>query len=149
MLFPDLDRKLFPAYEPPDFSPAGRVIACILLTLILAGPFLFFMVLFTPFLIEILPMPGMPGDGQSWFAVHAWAAREFWPVVAMVTGFALYESVVQLLRLEPHAFLRPWALVLKMFAIVVISNFGFGAWSIIPLVAILEFPEDFISRYGG
>lgn len=141
LLFPDLDRKFFPDHEPPDFTPVGRFGACIGVTAIFAGPFLMFMLGFVAWLIETLPLPGMP---VGWFAAQAWAIREFWPIVLMVTALALYESVVQLLALKPDAFFRPYALILKMLAIVVISNFGFGWWSIFPIVAILQFPEDFI-----
>ena len=32
--------------------------------------------------------------------------------------------------------------------LVVVSNFGYATWTIIPLVAILQAPEDFITRWA-
>ena len=42
LLFPSLDRKLFPAYEPPEFTLVGRIFACVFATLVFVGPFLLF-----------------------------------------------------------------------------------------------------------
>lgn len=149
LLFPGLDKKLFPNHEPPDFTIFGRVFACLFLLLLLIGPFLFFMALFTPFMIEAVVVEGMPSADQPWPAFYLWAAREFWFLVAVTTASVLYESTVRLIRLDNSAFFRPWALVVKMFLIVVLSNFGYAAWTIIPLVAILQIPEGFITRWGG
>jgi len=148
LLFPSLDKKLFPTFEPPDFTFIGRIFAVLFLTAILIGPFLFFMLLFTPFLIEMAPIEGMPAADQPWLAFHAWAVKEFAVIVAIITILALAESAYRLVKLDNSAFFRPWALVLKMFAVVVVLNFGFATWTIIPLVAIVQFPEDFITRWG-
>jgi hypothetical protein len=101
-----------------------------------------------PFLIERLPIEGMPATDQPWLVFQLWALKEFLWMVVLVTLLALAESIYRLIKLDGSAFFRPWALVVKMFAVVVVSNFGFATWTIIPLVAILQVPEDFITRWA-
>ena len=107
------------------------------------------MLLFTPFLIERVVIDGMPSAGSPWLAYHAWALREFGVIVAIITVFAVAESAWRLARLDSSAFFRPWALVVKMFAVAFLSNFGYAGWTILPLTAIVMFPEDFITRWGN
>ena len=146
LLFPSLDRKLFPNHEPPDFTLVGRVFAVLFIGLVLIGPFLFTMMLFTPFLVERVVIEGMPAADQPWLAFHLWALREFSVIVTIITVFAVAESAYRLVKLDSTAFFRPWALVLKMFFVVVVSNFGYATWTVVPLVAIVQLPEDFVMK---
>ncbi len=125
-----------------------RVFAGLLGTALYIGIFLFFMSLFTPGLIKQVVIEGMPAADHSWLTFQLWALQEFWQFVLITTLFAVHESTTSLIRLEPIAFLRPWALIAKMFVIMIIANFSYSAWAIVPLVAVLQFPEDFITRYA-
>ncbi len=146
LLVPALERKLFPDYPEVEFSAAGRLFAAVFLLAILAGPFLLFMSAFTPFLAEAFAVEGMPAR-TNWLPTYWWwALREFWLMVAIFTGFSLYENALQIFRGNAMPFMRPWMLVLKMFVIVFLANFGLGTWGVIPLVALLQLPEETMAR---
>lgn len=146
LFFPALERKLFPEYPEVEFSKAGRVLAAVFLLAILAGPFMLFMGAFTPFLAEAFEVKGMPAL-TTWLPTYwSWALREFWLMVAIFTGFSLYENALQIFRGSPMPFMRPWMLVLKMFVIVFLANFGLGIWGVVPLVALLQLPEETMAR---
>jgi len=67
-------------------------------------------------------------------------------MAAIFTGFSLYENAVQIFRGDAMPFMRPWMLVLKMLVIVFLANFGLGIWGTVPLVALLQLPEDTMAR---
>ena len=144
MLSPQLERKLFPNHEPIEFSWAGRLFSLLVIALFAVGPFLFFMVLFTPFMIERVEVLGIPDSSESWFVFWRWALQSYWWMTVIISVQALYESTLWIFRGDGAAFFRPYVLILKMFAVVIVSNLGFNFVTIVPLVAILYLPEDWL-----
>ena len=87
------------------------------------------MALFTPFLIEMVPLAGMPAGSGWWPDYWSWSVAEFGLLVAIVTLLSVYESGIRLFRGDSRPFMWPWMLVLKMFAIA--FSFKFWFWRLV------------------
>ncbi|MCP4901374.1 MAG: hypothetical protein GY906_30785 [bacterium] len=150
LLFPKLEEALFPDQaDLTTYSGCERLAMCMLLATVFIGPYLFFMLIFTGFLVEHRPVEGMPSKDGFWISHALWALFAYLPLVVVITTTKVFESTVRIWKGDGSAFLRPWALIVKMFVLVFLSNFGDGWWMIITLVALIYLPEDTLLYWIG
>ncbi|MCP4896876.1 MAG: hypothetical protein GY906_07860 [bacterium] len=149
LLFPSLEQALFPDLAKPNLSPMGRVAACFFFTMAFLGPFLFSMLIFVGFLVERVPIEGMPPKDALWISHAVWAFFAYLPMVLVVTISKVLESALRIWRGDASVVLRPFALLVKMLIFVVLSNFGIAQWMIVPLIALIYLPEDTILYWIG
>ena len=143
IFWPSLEAKLFPDEKLIQFSPIGRVFSALFIALVLAGPFVGFMIAFLVFLADRIPLADLSTNSQQIF----YALQVVWPVCVITTVSQLHDSTKRIFAGDGTAVVRPYGLIVKMTLIVFLSNFGFGRWSIIPYAWLMFVSEDAVLQW--